>query len=216
MGLMRLGISKPALNTPTSIFTAGDVYLASVVATNMSSSTPANIRVWAKPSGATLDSEYAYIVYDIPVEQNNSYETFRFAINSGDEIYVQASTSNVSFQAYGLVQQDIKLGVGAVSWSPNAPSNPINGMIWVDSDGVVSGSSAKPIYIYDASTAAWVSTAASAIDTSANYNFTGSITIGNVSPTEISYLDGATSNIQNQINSVPSNFQTVMAQRMFG
>jgi hypothetical protein len=40
--------------------------------------------------------------------------------------------------------------------------------------------------------------------------------IGDVSDTEIGYLDGVTDLIQNQISSIPTNFQNVMSQRMFG
>jgi hypothetical protein len=175
MGIRRLGIENPAAESPTSIFTATEPYLTSIVATNTASATTAEIRVWVQPIGASVSSEYAYIVYDLPVDALNSYETFRFAINTGDEIYVESSTANVSFQAYGLVQYDIKLGAGVSSYSPSAPSNPIAGMIWVDSDGTIEGSDAKPIYIYNGSD--WVSTAAPVIDTSANYTFTGTVVI---------------------------------------
>lgn len=223
MGLVRLGISNPAGTTPTKIFTAGDPYLISIIAANKSTSLSAKIRIWVQPSGSSTPSEYAYMVYDLPLDASNTYESFRFAINATDDVYVQADTANVSFQAYGLVQYDVKLGAGVVSWSATAPTNPINGMIWVDSDGTVFGSSAKPIYIYDASTLSWVSTAASALDTSANYAFSGTVSIGNVSSTEISYLDGVTSSIQTQFGNVSSqitafstDFQNVMAQRMFG
>jgi hypothetical protein len=171
MGIRRLGIENPAAESPTSIFTATEPYLTSIVATNTASATTAEIRVWVQPFGSTGPSQYAYIVYDLPVDALNSYETFRFAINTGDEIYVESSTANVSFQAYGLIQYDVKLGAGVSSYSPSAPSNPIAGMIWVDSDGTIEGSDAKPIYIYNGSD--WVSTAASAIDTSANYTFDG-------------------------------------------
>lgn len=205
MGLMRLGIANTAANTDTKIFTATEPYLVSVIATNKSTTTAANLRVWVQPSGATLESQYAFIVYDLPVDASNSYETFRFAVNPGDELYVRASTANISWQSYGLVQLDVKLGAGVVSWSPSAPTNPVNGMIWVDSDAVVNGGTAKPIYIYDAANSSWVATSSAAIDQSGNYSFTGTISmtnlsVGSVSSTEISYLDGVTSAIQTQLN----------------
>ena len=205
MGLIRLGIANPAANTDTNIFTADEPYLMSIIATNMNSSNSTNIRVYVKPVGATQSSQYAHIVYELPVEATNSYETFRFAVNPTDEVYVRANMANVSFQAYGLVQYDIKLGAGVSSWSPTPPTNPVNGMIWIDSDAVVNGGTAKPIYIYDAANAGWVSTAAAAIDQSANYSFTGTVSIpnlsvGQVSSVEISYLDGVTSALQTQLN----------------
>ena len=103
MGLRRLGISNPAANTDVSLFTADNQYLLSVIATNKSTTTSANIRVWVQPFGSTTESQYAYIVYDIPVDPSNSYETFRFAVNQNDAVYIRSSTANLSFQAIGLV-----------------------------------------------------------------------------------------------------------------
>ena len=216
MGLQRIAISNPSANTDTKIFTAGDPYLLSIIATNKSASA-ATIRVWVQPSGASGESQYAFIIYDLPIDANNSYETFRFAVNALDDVYIRSSSASVNFQAYGLAQYDVKLGAGVSSYSPNAPANPVNGMIWVDSDESVFGSSAKPIYIYNSASGTWDSTAASGINTGANYTWSGnntfnginvlsaSTSIGNVSSTEISYIDGVTSSVQNQINNINDN-----------
>lgn len=158
MALTRLGITKPAANTDTSVFTSVNPYLMSIIATNLSTSTAALIRVWVVPYGETDPTKYAYINYDIPVDQANTFETFRFAVNPGDTIYVRSSTADVSFAGYGLVQYDIKLGAGISSYQATAPANPVQGMIWVDSDGVVSSTGSKPIYIYDGTS--WVQSAA--------------------------------------------------------
>ena len=160
MGLVRLGIANPSANTATTLLTSDNQYLVSVIATNKSTTTSANIRVWVQPSGSSTESQYAYIIYDFPIDQQNSYETFRFAINQNDVVKIYASTANVSFSAYGLVQYDIKLGAGISSYSATAPVNPVDGMIWVDSDGTIAGSSAKPTYVYSATDAAWLSMAA--------------------------------------------------------
>ena len=133
MGLIRLGISNPAATTATTVFTSDNQYLASVIATNKSSVNSANVRVWVQPSGSSTESQYAYISYDLVIPPSNSLETFRFAVNQNDVVKVYSSTANVSFSAYGLVQYDIKLGVGTSSYSSTAPSNPITGMLWVDS-----------------------------------------------------------------------------------
>jgi hypothetical protein len=175
MGLVRLGIANPSATTATTLLTSDNQYLVSVIATNKSTTTSANIRVWVQPSGSSTESQYAYIIYDFPIDQQNSYETFRFAINQNDVVKIYSSTANVSFSAYGLVQYDIKLGAGISSYSATAPINPVDGMIWVDSDGTIAGSSAKPIYVYNAMGAAWIPTAAPIIDTSANYTFTGTV-----------------------------------------
>ena len=156
MGLVRLGISNPSAVTATTIFTSDNQYLVSVVATNKSLTTSANIRVWVQPSGSSSEADYAYMIYDFPVDQQNSYETFRFAVNQNDLVKVYASTANVSFSAYCLVQYDIKLGAGISTYSATAPVNPVDGMIWVDSDATIDGSSAKPAYVYDSIASSWI------------------------------------------------------------
>lgn len=216
MGLQRIAISNPSANTDTKIFTAGDPYLLSIIATNKSASA-GTISVWVQPNGASAESEYAFIIYNLPVDGNNSYETFRFAVNALDDVYIRSNTASVNFQAYGLAQYDVKLGAGVSSYSPNAPANPVNGMIWVDSDGTVFNSSAKPIYIYNSASGTWDSTAATGIDTSSNYtwtgtnNFSASTSIGNVSATELSYVDGVTSNIQTQLNNISASVSSLNA-----
>ena len=133
MALTRLGIVQPAANTNTLVFTSVNPYLMSIIATNLSTSTAALIRVWVVPYGETDPTKYAYINYDIPVDQANTFETFRFAVNPGDTIYVRSSTANVSFAGYGLVQYDVKLGAGVSSFGSTAPSGATTGTIWVDS-----------------------------------------------------------------------------------
>ena len=204
MGLRRLAISNPSANTDTTLFTADNQYLLSVISTNISASA-SNIRVWVEPSGSSASAQYGFIVYDLPVDGKNSYETFRFAVNQNDRVRVRADSSNISFQAYGLVQYDVNLGVGVSSFQSASPTNVVDGLIWVDSDGVLSGTTAKPAYVWSSASSSWIPFAGE-LDTSANYtwtgtnNFSASTSIGNVSATEISYLDNVTSSIQTQLN----------------
>jgi len=216
MGLRRLAISNPNANTDTTLFTADNQYLMSVITTNKSASA-ADISVWIEPSGSSSASQYAYIVYNLPVDGLNSYETFRFAVNQNDVVKIRSSTADLSFQAYGLVQYDVNLGVGISSFNATAPSTPVDGLIWVDADGVISGSDAKPVYVWSASASSWLPFAGGAINTAGNYTWTGtnnfnnliisasaslsaSTSIGDISSTELLYLDGVTSSIQNQLN----------------
>ena len=171
MGLRRLAISNPGANTDTTLFTADNQYLLSVISTNISASA-SNIRVWVEPSGSSASAQYGFIVYDLPVDGKNSYETFRFAVNQNDRVRVRADSANISFQAYGLVQYDVNLGVGVSSFQSASPTNVVDGLIWVDSDGVLSGTTAKPAYVWSSASSSWIPFAGS-IDTSANYNFTG-------------------------------------------
>jgi hypothetical protein len=111
-------------------------------------------------------------VYDIPVDASNSYETFRFAINQNDEVHVYASTATISFQSYGLVQYDVNLGVGISSYQANAPAIKVDGLIWVDADGTLPGTTAKPAKVWSSSANDWIPMAGS-FDSSGNYTFSG-------------------------------------------
>lgn len=172
MGIRRLAIANPSATTDTTLFTADNQYLISVIATNKSSSVSATMRVWVVPSGATVSSQYAYIIYDIPLDASNSYETFRFAINQNDQVHVYASTENISFQSYGLVQYDVNLGVGVSSYQASAPAIKVDGLIWVDADGTLPGTTAKPAYVWSSSANDWIPMAGS-FDASLNNTFTG-------------------------------------------
>lgn len=102
MAIRRLGISNPTLDTDTQVFSAlGATYLCSVIITNKDSVEKTG-RVWVKPSGATLASEYGYIVYDVAVPAGNSIETHRFAISDGDSVWVRGNSSNLSFSVNGI------------------------------------------------------------------------------------------------------------------
>lgn len=102
MAIRRLGISNPIADTDTSVFTAQNAtYLCSVIVTNKDS-VERNARVWVKPNGATQDSQYGYIVYDVPVPAANSIETHRFAISDGDSIWVRGNNANLSFSVNGI------------------------------------------------------------------------------------------------------------------
>lgn len=148
MGLSRLAISNPAAATDTTLYTSTNQMLVSVIATNKSTTTPTDVRVWVQPYGSASASQYAYIVYDLSVDQSNSFETFRFAVNQNDVIKIRSSTASASFSTYGIIQYDINLGVGISSYSATAPEDPIAGLLWVDS------SSSNVLKVYNGS--AWV------------------------------------------------------------
>lgn len=155
MGLQRLAISNPSAATSTTLYTSTNQLLASVIATNKSTTTSANVTVWIQPSGSASASQYAYIVYELPIDASNSFETFRFAVNQNDVIKIQSSTADVSFSAYGMIQYDINLGVGISSFSSSSPSNPVDGLIWVDSDGT-SINGGLPTFVYSSASASWI------------------------------------------------------------
>ena len=105
-GIERLGVVKlastTAFNAASTIFTATDNYLLSVIATN-TEATNASVYVFIVPNGATTEAQYALIAYSLPLSGYNTYETFRFAINTGDVVKV-AGSAGVSFYAQGIDQ----------------------------------------------------------------------------------------------------------------
>jgi hypothetical protein len=134
MGVQRLGVSTPSANTDTLLYTADYPFLASVIGTNLTASTSL-IDVWVVPTGVTLSSGYVYYAYQTDIPPSNTLETHKFALNIGDRVYVR-STQNTSFNISGLRQVDIQLATGVTSFQNTAPTNPINGQVWVDGDGV--------------------------------------------------------------------------------
>ena len=104
MAISRLAVSNPGSNTNTLIYTrtGSRDALASIIATNKSSSA-ATIRVWVVPVGQdSTPANHATIAYDSLVSGNNSLETFRFPVTPNDKVYVRASTADISFTLSGI------------------------------------------------------------------------------------------------------------------
>ena len=133
MGVRRLGVQNPNANTDTNLYIASSQMLMSVIATNTASA-QTDITIWVEPSGSSASTEYAYFAHNLGLDSGNSFETFRFAANQNDTIKVRSSQDGTSFAAYGIVQYDVNLGVGISSYSASAPSDPIEGLLWVDSN----------------------------------------------------------------------------------
>jgi hypothetical protein len=109
--ITRLGISNPAANADSVLAAFDDPHLVSVIAANKSvTSTPlTKVSIWVVPANATVVSQYAYIGFNIGLSVGQSFETFRFAVNSGDTIYVRSTVSTVSFSCSGVPQSDAAL-----------------------------------------------------------------------------------------------------------
>ena len=108
MAIIRLGVATPAANTSTQLTAVSNSYLTSVIVTNTSTSaTPVcKVDIYIVPNGAVSSSDYAYICSNLLIGTGQSFETFRFALNSGDIIYVKSSISGTSFSAQGLLQSE--------------------------------------------------------------------------------------------------------------
>ena len=102
MAISRLATSNPSSNTDTLIYTGSRTILTSIIATNKSSD-PATIRVWVVPLDQdAVPTNHVHIAYNAAVDGNNSLETFRFPVVTGDKVYVRASTGDISFMLSGI------------------------------------------------------------------------------------------------------------------
>jgi hypothetical protein len=108
MAITRLGVANPAANTPSAIYAVSYATLASVIVSNKSTSTSAlpEVDIYVVPSGTSQESQYGYIVKNLEIQAGQSFETFKFALNVADTLYVKSTTSDVSFSVNGLLQAD--------------------------------------------------------------------------------------------------------------
>lgn len=109
MAIQRLAAVRPGANTEAGLFTFQQSYLVSVIVTNISPATTPipKVDIYVVPSGSVSEGSYVYIANNLTVGYGQSFETFRFAVNPGDGLFVTTTTSNVSFSLYGLIQDDV-------------------------------------------------------------------------------------------------------------
>jgi plastocyanin len=106
--IQRLGLANPAANEDVVLYNSNGNYLVSVVVANKAiNATPiTKVSIWVVPSNATIPSQYAYIASNLTVSVGQSFETFRFGLNSGDTVYVRTSVALSSFSINGVAQED--------------------------------------------------------------------------------------------------------------
>lgn len=102
MAISRLATSNPSSNTDILLYTGSRTILTSVIATNKSAD-PATIRVWVVPLDQdAVPANHVFISYNVLISGNDSLETFRFPVLTGDKVYVRASTGDISFMLSGI------------------------------------------------------------------------------------------------------------------
>jgi hypothetical protein len=102
MAISRLATSNPSSNTDILLYTGSRTILTSVIATNKSSDA-ATIRVWVVPLDQdSTPANHVFISYNVSISGNDSLETFRFPVLTGDKVYVRASTGDMSFTLSGI------------------------------------------------------------------------------------------------------------------
>lgn len=108
MPIQRLGLSNPPANTDITLATFTQEHLVSVIATNKSvqAAPVCKVTIYIVPSNATIQAQYVYITSQLTVGVGQSFETFRFAVNSGDTVYVRSTNNETSFSINGIMQDD--------------------------------------------------------------------------------------------------------------
>lgn len=111
MPIQRLGLSNPAANEDVVLYNATANYLVSVVIANKAvNATPiTKVSIWVVPANASIAAQYAYIASNLTISVGQSFETFRFGLNSGDTVYVRTSVALTSFSINGVPQEDSAL-----------------------------------------------------------------------------------------------------------
>jgi hypothetical protein len=134
MPIIRLGVATPTANTAQQLTAVLNAHLISVVIANTSAqaSPVCKVDVWVQPAGATQATEYAYIASNLTVGVGQSFETFRFAINANDSVYVRSSIAGTSFSAYGLLQADDFNPADLPAVFRNKTIRGINNVIYLD------------------------------------------------------------------------------------
>jgi glucose-6-phosphate dehydrogenase assembly protein OpcA len=98
-----LGQSNPAATTLTTLYTvpsATEAVISSIVIANLAASA-ATFRIAIRPDGASIANSQ-YIAYDITVGASDSTVlTLGLTLNAADVVSVYASTTTVTFSAYG-------------------------------------------------------------------------------------------------------------------
>lgn len=134
MPISRLGLVNPAANTDALLYGATTSRLVSVTVANKSiTATPLlKVSIWIIPEGATVAAQYAYICYNLTVGLGQAFETFRFAVQNGDDVYVRATTANASFVMNGILQTDDANADSTVQTFANKTIRGVNNTLYVD------------------------------------------------------------------------------------
>lgn len=106
MAISRLATAAPAaadFGSGEALFTATADTLLSVIVANKSAVSQ-NTYVYVIPAGSELvESEWAILAYNLKIGEYNTYETFRFAMNTNDTLYV-AGTGSLAYYVQGTPQ----------------------------------------------------------------------------------------------------------------
>jgi hypothetical protein len=108
MPIKRLGTGTPTANIATELTTSDVTGVCSVIVANKGN-IAAQVTIYVDPfdSGGDPNSR-AYIVNALELGVGQSFETFRFALDVDDVIYVAASTADCAFSTNIFYETDRK------------------------------------------------------------------------------------------------------------
>ena len=130
MPVRRIGSVTPDIATNTLLATSDFFCVASVIVAN-TNNLDAKTEIYIDPEeGGGATASRIYIASNLNVGPGQSYETFRFALNVNDRVYVEASRGGVGFSLTIAYETD---GRANVTYSPTEPDSPQIGDIWVNS-----------------------------------------------------------------------------------
>ena len=127
MAVTRIGAANPLANTPTALPVVTTTGVASIIASNTEFAA-ASTTIYIQPTGTADEASRIYLAANLNVDAGQSYETFRFGVQSGDTAYVQADTADVYF-SMSLAYETA--GVDSVFYQEIQPGFPEVGHIWV-------------------------------------------------------------------------------------
>ena len=130
MAVKRLALANPAANTDTALYTSNGSYVVSVIIANKGVIDSKASIYHAVSGGLITTSTTATIVKNLTIAQGQSFETFRFAMNNNDVIWVTSDTVNLSFMLTGVYDTTAST---FVSYKVTAPDTPSIGDIWIKS-----------------------------------------------------------------------------------
>ena len=98
-----LGQANPSATTATTLYTcpASTQTVISTITICNQAGTSGTYRIAVRPNGATLSAEH-YVVYDATVQANTTAAyTLGITIDASDVVTVYASSTSMSFNAFG-------------------------------------------------------------------------------------------------------------------
>lgn len=102
LGVVYLSAASTPTSSPTLLYTTSSAYLVEVTITNLAI-TDGVAYILVKHSGDSTSTQWAHIVYNLPVPSQNAYTTTKIAVKQGDSVYVAGSAA-LSFHGQGMAQ----------------------------------------------------------------------------------------------------------------